>query len=220
MERWKSIKALPNYVISDNGRVKAKARYDSRGHFLKERLLCITNLNGYPAVSLRIDGRNKIYYIHQLMIWAFKGKAPGTYGQVRHLDDDKLNCRLSNLKPDKTIENYADRNRHGKHNIGSRNGQVKLTSKDVGDIRRSSKTANELAIKYSVSDMHIRAIRSGRFWNIEKQYDLLKSQIDYGASRKTVSSTFKDLKAISTRSDPFYLKGKKLYDIFRQNATV
>jgi len=78
-EQWKIIKTLPNYSISNFGRIK-----NNNTNVIRK-----TNLNkdGYVRVTLT---NNKSYYIHQLVALCFipnRNNLP----QVNHIDGNKQN---------------------------------------------------------------------------------------------------------------------------------
>lgn len=63
------------------------------------------------------------------------------------------------------IDNVRDMIRKGRDEfIGSRNHNAKLTEKDIPKIRKSSKSYNELAISYNVSDKTIGNIKRLETW--------------------------------------------------------
>jgi hypothetical protein len=53
--------------------------------------------SGYKMVSLKKDGKQKMFSIHRLLAIAFIDN-PNTYPQVNHKDGNKLNNDLSNLE--------------------------------------------------------------------------------------------------------------------------
>lgn len=101
MEEWKPIVGFDNYLVSDLGRVmNAK-----RGTIMKQA----TQRNGYKYVSIRNnEGKQKSPMIHRLVGQAFLGLDVSDKWQVMmHLDDDKTNNVVSNLKVGTYEENNA-----------------------------------------------------------------------------------------------------------------
>ena len=92
METWVKIHWCDRYEVSDLGRVRS---VDVRlgGRVLKQELT-----DRYPRVCLMTpEGKKITRRVHVLVLEAFKGPRP--VGQVgRHLDDNPLNCALSNLE--------------------------------------------------------------------------------------------------------------------------
>ena len=117
LENWKDIPEWEGwYQVSDQGRVRSVDRNvhypDGSVRRFKGRLLSIrVGKVGYPAVDLCRQSRRKTYTVHSLIMLAFVGSRPEDM-QVRHLDGDKDNCRLSNLQYGTPLENIMDRNVH------------------------------------------------------------------------------------------------------------
>jgi len=151
-ERWKKHPEYSDHEISNLGRVR---------RYLKPFLMS----NGYPHVSLGAIGKRA--YLHNLVIEAFIGPRPQGM-QTRHLDGNKLNARLDNLRYGTPSENLQDRWDHGKGNVGSRHGMSKLTEQDVGQIRAKYKqwrvTMKTLADEYKVGPDTIKTIVTGKRW--------------------------------------------------------
>ena len=120
---WIPIHTLPGfeccieYYINRNGDVKStKGRSD---RLLKHK----PHKMGYPTVNLTQRlGRGKILTVcvHKLVAFAFLDKPPLPYGQrkgcccIDHIDEDKKNCNVSNLRwvsvqENNTKANYARR---------------------------------------------------------------------------------------------------------------
>lgn len=106
------------YEVSNYGDVRSLTRFvpygrhkgaTYKGRELKQFLTC-----NYLSVKLAKAGVTKTIYVHELVLLAFEGPRPdlGSRGEIRHLDGDKLNNSLINLKYGTTKENAADRKLH------------------------------------------------------------------------------------------------------------
>ncbi len=94
--------------VSSQGRVRSIPRRRTRGGELVLRV----NKRGYLSVTL---GREK-HEVHRLVALAFLGPRPEGM-EVRHLDGERLNCRVDNLAYGTRSENNFDRVAHGRdHN--------------------------------------------------------------------------------------------------------
>lgn len=104
-ERWWYIDGIPDYMISDRGRVWSV--YSQK--FLKVKPL---DNHGHLGVCMSVDGRPVYKYIHRLMARAF---IPNPYNLpvVRHLDDNPRNNYLDNLRWGTQKDNYEDCRRNG-----------------------------------------------------------------------------------------------------------
>ena len=101
-EIWKSIKGYEgSYSVSNKGRVKSEARYVKWGigrKFIPERILTpICHKNGYYFVGLKLNNKQHIYSIHRLVAASFINEYSDDK-QVHHLNEDKSDNRLENLK--------------------------------------------------------------------------------------------------------------------------
>ena len=106
--------------------------------------------------------------IHILVLTSFTGRRPNGM-VVCHIDGDKSNNRLDNLRWGTPKENIGDKIKHGTHRSGSKINTAKLTISDVTYIRKNFKKVNatrsnrkELAEKFNVSKKTITDIALGR----------------------------------------------------------
>lgn len=102
-ELWKDIPGFELYQISNLGRVRTQ-RPLKQGRppnqvlkYLGWRFLKISKMNGYQWVTLRADKRKQSFYVHRLLWQMFVGPIPDDK-QIDHIDRDRSNCRLENLR--------------------------------------------------------------------------------------------------------------------------
>lgn len=165
-EVWKDIPGFEGaYQVSSLGRVKSLERWVKhpvKDRIVRERLLSIFYRNQpgrgrYAHVCLRKDGRNITREVHRLMGLAFLGVSSGDGLQVRHLDGNPENNRLSNLALGTQSQNQLDLyDYRGYHH--------KLTPKDVIEIRRrlaEGETGRSLAKDFGVCESNISCIKCG-----------------------------------------------------------
>ncbi|WP_405506891.1 NUMOD4 motif-containing HNH endonuclease [Streptomyces cyaneofuscatus] len=105
-EEWRPISGTDDlYEVSNLGRVRSWAR-NARGRVIKPQ----SHQGGYVAVVMLKKRRA----VHRLVLEVFVGLRP--HGMVcRHLDGNKTNNRLDNLKWGTYAENLADMKAHGTH---------------------------------------------------------------------------------------------------------
>jgi len=155
MEKWKVIAEYPHYEVSNRGQVRSLPRIvkcgtRSKGRKFKGRILkpWITTYKGkkgwYRTVALCEDGAPRSFYIHRLVLDAFRGPKPAPGMVCRHLDGDPLNNRLANLVWGTHQENMNDKKRHGTtySAAGETNPMAKLTEGKVLKCRRLFATGN------------------------------------------------------------------------------
>ena len=119
MKIWAAIPGYENfYEVSSYGDVRSLTRSVPYG---RHKGMVYTGrdikqfISGqYLSVKLSKAGATRTTYVHELVLLAFEGERPktGERSEIRHLDGDKLNNALSNLKYGTTKENAADRKLH------------------------------------------------------------------------------------------------------------
>ena len=105
----KPIQNYPHYFITKDGRVWSEARPRVRGTWLKSY-----NHKGYCRVKLRKDGRYCQQSIHRLVLETFVGPCPDGM-ECRHLNGNRSDNRVENLKWGTKSENSQDAIKHGTH---------------------------------------------------------------------------------------------------------
>src|SRR5580704_3863138 len=122
-ERWLPVVGYEGlYEVSDLGRVRSILRRQRDGYskpFIRIMKLRLQNVpkrpdNRYWMVELTSNGKRRHRRVHQLVMLAFVGPYPPGM-ETRHLDGDRANNALSNLKYGTPSENSQDRLRHGRH---------------------------------------------------------------------------------------------------------
>lgn len=155
MEEWKPVAGFEGvYEISDGGSVRSK-----------NGLLAVTfSADGYGRVSFKAGGKRVGRTIHRVVLEAFVGLRPAGY-HARHLNGDKSDNRLSNLRWGTVAENCQDTKDHGHNcslnrthcprghsysgwNLGNKEGGRKcraccLAASEVWRLRRAGKEVNK-----------------------------------------------------------------------------
>ena len=95
-ERWLPIKGYEGlYEISSYGRVRS-LNYRKKG--VKKVLKCYARLGYYIKTSLVKDGVRKYYRVHRLVAQAFLPQPMEGQTQVEHINTDKRDNRVQNLR--------------------------------------------------------------------------------------------------------------------------
>lgn len=107
IEEWRAIPGYPGYAASSLGRVKSVDRpgWGARKPkiFTGVILKASVNYKGYAYLKLRLDGRNRTHSVSRLVGMAFLDLRDGEL--VDHIDRDRSNNRLSNLRVASASEN-------------------------------------------------------------------------------------------------------------------
>ena len=115
-EQWRPIRDWGDlYEASDQGRIRRIVGRNGSGYYARITILKPTvGKQGYCMVHLWRDGKSKTMMVHRLVAWTFLGPRPEGL-EIRHLNDDKLDCRLVNLVYGTRRENKIDSVRNGIH---------------------------------------------------------------------------------------------------------
>ena len=105
---WKKIENT-NYEVCTDGRVRNK-----NGYILTPNI----KNNGYHQVRLSIEGKQKSFLVHRLVMLTFAPIDNPDDFQVNHIDENKSNNDISNLE-------WCDREYNC--NYGARNDKVSAT---------------------------------------------------------------------------------------------
>ena len=120
MERWLPVPGYEGkYEVSDQGRVRALDRVDTRGRRRAGKVLAIRRAqSGHGTVCLHDGGRWQVL-VHHLVLLAFVGPRPdGMEGC--HWNDDPADNRVENLRWDTRSGNIQDSVRNGTHHMARR----------------------------------------------------------------------------------------------------
>lgn len=154
----KPIPNFPGYTVDVNGNVYSKRL----GTPLKPRIS-----HGYKNVGLYKNNKRCSVAVHKLVLDVFVGLCPDGM-ECRHLDGNKKNNNINNLKWGTRRENAADRILHGINNRGENSGVARLTEQDVRMIiymcRTKEFTQQEIAEIYKVSQRCVSAIINKKRW--------------------------------------------------------
>lgn len=160
LELWKP---LPGYVgileVSSMGRL----RRVSTKHILSP----YRHRDGYVEYNVRVNKRLVHIKAGRAVLLAFKPHADADNLHAAHLDGDRTNNRLSNLKWKTAVENEADKAKHGTKNTGERHGGCRITDADLALMREDRRTNllsyRALAKKYNISPTHACSLVRGQW---------------------------------------------------------
>ncbi len=180
-EKWKEIKVHKSlqrrYAISNHGRLLS---YEKK--FADGRLLNGGFIEGYKVFPHRIvtkkGVKHRTLFIHRIVAEYFLKRKSDNHTYVLHLDFNRGNNFLENLKwatKSEMVEHnkkspavIKGRKKTIKHNINS-DGR-KLTVKRATEIKKRILNPNrktpmkEIAKQFGISEMHLYRIKSGENW--------------------------------------------------------
>jgi hypothetical protein len=156
---WRAIQEFPDYQVSDMGQVRSLKC--GRTKILRQTV----NTQGYLKVRLGNTNGYRTCRIHRLVLESFSERPPNSV-LCRHLDGNKRNNQLDNLRWGTREENASDNVRLQECRRGSRHGMSKLTEADVVNIRRlyPAVKCRALAQQYGVDYCAIHKIVTNQAW--------------------------------------------------------
>ena len=107
-EIWKEVSINTNYLVSNLGRVKSKARLVpcKNGYRIKqEHILTPFNNHGYYHVGFKVDGKLVNPLVHKLVMIACGEDRPYPEWEIDHINGDSLDNRFENLQYVSSSEN-------------------------------------------------------------------------------------------------------------------
>ena len=175
-ETWKQIPSLKgttsrNYAVSNHGRL---ASFDKD---INDKLMLKPHLNGgFPLISVNSNGKSKALFIHNAVAEVFLKKRNPKCVKVIHLDHNKANNEVSNLKWVTQIEQIEHNKKSPlvleaitrKVHTGATakkldEKKVIRLKKELWDPKRKL-TFKKLAEKYGIAEMNLYRIKSGEMW--------------------------------------------------------
>lgn len=161
-EKWKEIPGFSWYEVSDLGRIRSLKNGEDEPKLMKLRL----SDTGYVRVTLQDDyGEKRVMPVHLLVAYAFMGPPRGRI--VRHLDGNRANPKLSNLKYGSREENEEDKLDHGTHALGEQNSMSLLSSAEVKKIfsLKGKVPQEKIAERFGISRQAVSDIHRGITWS-------------------------------------------------------
>lgn len=169
---FREVAGCPTCRLGDDGSVlllRAKKVSDVEIVFGWRAMDFRDRAGGYRQV--RLDGPNgsRVGYVHRLILMAFVGPPPQSDErvEVRHLNGNPFDNRVSNLAWGTARENNADKGLHGTDNRGSKHPLALLDEEKVREIKvllaRGIK-GSEIARQFRIAPMTVSNIKSGRSW--------------------------------------------------------
>ncbi len=151
------------YEISNYGRIKSYKVNKEDGLIIKG-----SSLKGYKILNIKLQsGKRTTKYIHKLVAESFIPKDDDLQQYVIHLDFDKTNNHVDNLKWVTKETMYA----HQKINPNYKRGAInysKLSETDVIRLKKKLKRGKnklyKLAKEFGITHTQLNRIRSGENW--------------------------------------------------------
>ena len=177
-EKWKAIqfpkgvKLQKKYLVSNSGKVSSYYEKPKDASLLK-----LKEIEGYKCISVRMFGVKKSLFAHRLVADAFLKPKSSKHTFVIHMDHNRRNNAVSNLK-------WATQEQQSEHRKSSpavkkalknrvliggvfskvlTEAKAKRLKEEIWDPKRK-KSLKKLAEAYKTSEMNIYRIKNGEFW--------------------------------------------------------
>lgn len=118
---------------------------------------------GYRRVELHaIDGTRWTRKVCGLILTAFRGPRPAGM-ECRHLDGNQANDAIENLAWGTSLENHADKRRHGTIARGERHGRSTMSAEQIGQILalKGTATQKQVADQFGCSRGYVGQLWAG-----------------------------------------------------------
>lgn len=175
-EIWKPVthikgKTSKKYAVSSKGRL---ASYDKN---IEDRYVLKQHLNGgFPMATIHVEGKSKALFSHQAIGAAFLKKHSPKCKFVIHVDHNKANNDISNLKwatKDEQVEHskkspYVLQAAARKVYTGATarkldEKKVIALKKEIWNPKRKA-SLKQIAAKYGIAEMNLYRIKNGELW--------------------------------------------------------
>lgn len=174
-EIWKQLTHLKGsskkYAVSSHGRL---ASYDTN---IEDKYILKLHLNGgFPMATIHVNGKSKALFVHNAMAVAFLKKHSPKCNCVIHLDYNKANNALSNLKWATKAE-QVEHSKTSPYVLASvarkvytgatarklDEKKVTLLKKEIWNPKRKL-SFKQIAAKYGIAEMNLYRIKNGEMW--------------------------------------------------------
>ena len=158
---WKICPFNERYEISDHGFVR---------NFKSKRVLRMYMVDGYFRLTLSCGTKRdkKNYLVNRLVLLTFEGPSDDSEkNQAAHIDGNRVDNRLENLRWKDHAGNHEDRIKHGTILNGESHPRAKLTSEKIHLMRNlfaNGVSQKNLSEKFCVTQGHVSRIVHGSRW--------------------------------------------------------
>lgn len=144
---WRPIPSAPAYEASDDGQIRRSQPGPSTR---VGKVLRSAPGQRYLGLSLSHNGTVRHASVHELVCEAFHGPRPKDH-EVGHGDGNPHNNRAANLRWVTSVQNAADRERHGRTRRGENHPNARLTDAAVAAIRSVLAAATTRLQRYGLN---------------------------------------------------------------------
>lgn len=158
----KKIKALFVFILQAIALEILDADLETGEVFYKKRPFRTITTRGYLVASVRLCGVKKQIKAHQV-VWAVAGKTISNGETLDHINRNKTDNRLTNLRTCSNKENSQNRRSY----VGTGNPAAKINQRIADKIRRNHSLGNSyssIACEFNISKSLVASIIRGEMW--------------------------------------------------------
>lgn len=175
---YRDIPGFPGYRVGADGSVWSCQRGGPRKQTLIlngrwKKLKQGTDQAGYPTVIVLRDKKRVCLFVHITVLTVFVGPRPPWGKHCCHINDNRKDNRLCNLRWGTPTDNYEDRIKNGTNRLvffskGENHKLAKLSVNDVREIRKlwgaGGMTQRQIGKKFGVTRNTVNGIVNFRLW--------------------------------------------------------
>lgn len=167
-KKTKDIQGWPGYKISEDGDVYSCRTNGGKCSESWKNKKPNVNPGGYYQVKLHYRQKAKLFRIHTLVLTTFAGTRP--VGMVAcHINGNKIDNRVENLRWGSPKENSDDRELHGNTARGESNGRSIMIVEAVQKLKLARETTRlsyeKLAKQFGISKRQTMRIIKNECWH-------------------------------------------------------
>lgn len=164
---YRQVSEFPVYRVGTDGSVQRWRKKPNGDGCYWRPLAPQRHSCGYLMVHFYGNTKRYPRYVHRLILEAFVGPCPPGM-EACHLNGDRTDNRVENLRWDTRTNNHADKKIHGTLAEGSRIGNSKLHESNIEPIRRLAAMGiyqRQIADAFGVTQVLVSRIVNGQIWD-------------------------------------------------------
>lgn len=160
------VNGFPGYFVTPEGQVWSTRRSDGTSDAVAAHVLNGSPSKGYPRVTLSVAGRCQRFFVHRIVAETFLGPCPGGL-EVAHLNGNRRDSRLTNLRYVTRSENHLHKIAHGTMPMGDSHPGRSITEKiarRIGKRLEEVGSCSRVAEEFGTTAGVVSHIAMGRTW--------------------------------------------------------
>jgi hypothetical protein len=160
------VNGFPGYFVTPEGQVWSTRRSDGSSDAVAAHVLNGCPSKGYPRVTLSVAGRRQRFFVHRIVAETLLGPCPEGL-EVAHLNGNRRDSRLTNLRYVTRGENHLHKIAHGTMPRGDSHPNRSIsetTARQIGARLRQVRSCHQVAEEFGTTRGVVSHIAMGRTW--------------------------------------------------------